>query len=362
METNEPAARCAAQPTDKEVCDFALVLAIDEGVEDEAKLAALRWSENAPAPDGGAQPYGWAAKYKEKARIALAERMAPGELEILYDSPPGSFGVKQGKAAKQEKQRKRRKKRKKSKYPPAPFPTWDEVVEFAKVLAVDDGNVNRNCMRLIKWTPGERLKMTRKTFARHLRTALAYRDKARQLLTERMELDHLWLMRRLRREALWKKQQKRRWTIQLFRQKSKPCGSSQPSRSQPFLSGSVRPCAPDPPESIRPAEASASRRKRRIRETILTYAGGGQRPGALRQRSLWNPLPQCNDPILDNRRVVSKRSVCALFCLYRQNRAQTEAQARSGGAAGICSGMVDAPRRIFQQLPVEQQAMRFQKT
>ncbi len=288
METNEPAARRAAQPTDKEVCDFALVLAIDEGVEDEAKLASLRWQENAPAPDGAAQPYGWAAQYKEKARIALAERMAQSEVEILYESPPNPF---------KEQQRKREKK---NRYPPAPVPTWEEVVEFAKVLAVDEGNVNRNCIRLIRWTPGERLKMTRKTFARHLQTALAYRDKARQLLTERMELDHLWLMRRLRRAALWKKQQKRRRTIQLFRQKSKASDRLPPPRRPSFLSGGVRPRAPDPPNPNRPAEASENRRKRRIRETNLIYAGGGQRPGALRQRSLWNPLPKCATPLLDN--------------------------------------------------------------
>ncbi len=289
METNDPAARRAAQPTPEAVCDFALVLAIDEGVEDEAKLASLRRPENPPAPDGGTQPYGWAAKYKEKARIALAERMAPGELEILYESPPNPF---------QEQPRKREKK---NKYPPAPVPTWEEVVEFAKVLAMDEGNMNRNFLRLIRWTSGERLKMTGKTFARHFHAAMAYRDRARQLLTERMALDHLWHMRRLRREALWKKQRARRRTIRLFRQKSQ----TPPPCRQPFLSGAVRPRAPDPPptEPIRLEEVSGKYHKRRIRETILIHAGGGQRPGALRQRSLWNPLPQCNAPLLDNRRV-----------------------------------------------------------
>ncbi len=81
----EPIERAQAPaPTHQEVCDFALVLAIDAGIEDRAKLAFLHWPENAPPPAGELHACEWAMKYREEARIALTERMNPGELEILY--------------------------------------------------------------------------------------------------------------------------------------------------------------------------------------------------------------------------------------------------------------------------------------
>ncbi len=56
----------------------------------------------------------------------------------------------------------------KFKKTPAPKPTHAEVCEFAKVLAFDAGDSNRNCIRLITWRAGEALKMTGKTFGKYL--------------------------------------------------------------------------------------------------------------------------------------------------------------------------------------------------
>ena len=82
-------------PTHQEVCDFALALALDQGVEDRAKLDLLHWPENAPPPAGELYTYEWAMEFREKARIALTERMNPeGEMEILYDCLDPRFAVK----------------------------------------------------------------------------------------------------------------------------------------------------------------------------------------------------------------------------------------------------------------------------
>ncbi len=51
-----------------------------------------------------------------------------------------------------------------------------------------------------------------------------------------------------------------------------------------------------PPEASPPGGREhfpAESPEARDRELILFCPGGGHRPGALRKRSLWNPLPQC---------------------------------------------------------------------
>ncbi len=261
----------AHTPTHKEVCDFALALALDEGVEDRAKLDLLHWPENAPPPAGELYTYEWAMEFREKARIALTERMNPeGEMEILYDCLDPRFAVK--------------RKRKKSRYPPAPTPTWEATVEFARVLAIDAGEVNRHLLRLIGWTTGQRLKMPGKTFGKYLPRAMACFDRAWTLLAERMKLDHRWRLRRLHREKLRKRQKAYRWTrhpqrkpvtrpffLRKERARPRPLQSARASRAQD------PPCLPLPVET----------------EILLFSPGGGHRPGALRQRSLRNPLPQC---------------------------------------------------------------------
>ncbi|MDR1745569.1 MAG: hypothetical protein LBS30_07445, partial [Planctomycetota bacterium] len=274
-------------PTHQEVCDFALVLAIDAGPEGRARLALLHRPENASPPAGETSACKWAMAYREQARLALTRRMDPGEPESICERSPVPLVVK---------------RRRKTRYPPSPVPTWAEVVEFAKVLAFDEGDVNRNCLRLIEWTSDEQLKMTGKAFAKHLPTALAYRDKARRLLTERMELDHRRRLRRLHREKRRKKQRGRQWLRWPLR---RPQNATSPRHRGIPLWLTARATAAlrshSPPDRLLPASPSVQRSYECRREELLCCAGGGHRPGALRQRTLWNPLPQCGTAFIDKR-------------------------------------------------------------
>ncbi len=280
----------APTPTHQEVCDFALTLALDAGVENRANLDLLHWPENTPPPAGELYAYEWATKFREKTRTALTERMNPGERETLYNCFDPSFAAK------------RVRKVRKHRYPPAPTPTFAEVAEFARVLAMDAGDVNRNLLRLIGWTSGEHLKMTGKTFAKYLPPAQAYWNMAWELLTERMALDHRWRLRRLHREKLRRRQKAYRWTR---RPLSRPEDAA-PSRRRglPLWRAARAHTAPrshSPPGRILPVSSSVTRSDECRLEELLCCTGGGHRPGALRQRSPWNPLHKCDTRFIDNR-------------------------------------------------------------
>ena len=274
METTESAQ--APTPSYHEVCEYALFLAIDEGEDDKAKLALIHWPENTPPPPGDARNHEWAEGYRKLARNIIAEDLKkPKTFEILYECPPHLVLTR---------------RKWKGRYSPPPYPTWEQITSVARELAVDEGDINRNLLRLIGWRAGDHLKMTDKTFAKHLSKALAYRDQARKYLVERMEQDHRWRQRQLHREALRRKQRGYRWTHWPSRNKSQQ--QSQPKRSwhpPPFRPSAPR--ATDPPDLFPPAADPATHPRRCIRDPLLEFSGGGHRPVALRKRPPWNPSP-----------------------------------------------------------------------
>ncbi len=296
-------AQALITPTHQEVCDFALAFAADAGEKDKAILAFLRWPEHAPPPARDAHAFEWAMELREKARTALTNRLNSGLTpEALHERRWGAFL--------------RSRKFKKSRYPPAPIPTWEAVVEFATVLAWEECRTNRNFLRLIAWSPGDRLKMTGKTFAKHLQAAVAWRDKARVMLTQWMERDHRSCLRYLHRKKIREKQRNYRWTRYPLR-RAQPATPSRRRGTPLWLTTRINinaaPHSRPPPECIPPAPPS-------LKEVLLCFPGGGHRRSALRQRSRWNPLPKCVTTFFDNRIVVPNgteiRSSFCFICSY----------------------------------------------
>ncbi len=267
----------APPPTHREICAFARILAREEKIEDPAKLALLEQPEKAPSRAEDELLFCWYEDYLKRAKYLLChpeERLSPEKAEILYDcrtAPPT-------------------KKPKPGRYPPAPEPTFEQVCEFARVLAMDDGMLNRDFLRLISWRSGERLKMAGRTFAKYQPKAWEYRHKAREGLAERMRSDHRNTLRRLHRAALRKKERAYRWT-------RKPQDAPVPQRRGPprWLTERTneRARAHSPPGQAPPAEPSLERPDGCDREEPLSYPGGGHWRGVLRRRTRWNPLPQC---------------------------------------------------------------------
>jgi hypothetical protein len=136
------------------------------------------------------------------------------------------------------------------------------VCAFARDLAVNDNLTNRNLLRLISWLSHEKLKMSGKTFARHLPLAMEYREKARSILTRVMKNHYRGMLRKQHREKLRNKQKAYRWTRHPVNRKPQT----------PALR------IVDPPRRIPPPEESPLMRpERRTREILLCYTGGGRR-------------------------------------------------------------------------------------
>jgi hypothetical protein len=144
------------------------------------------------------------------------------------------------------------------RYPDPPTPTFQLVCAFARDLAVNDNLTNRNLLRLISWLSHEKLKMSGKTFAKHLPTAMHYREKVWTILTDVMKNHHRALLRKQHREKLRNKQKGYHWTRHPVNRKPQT----------PALR------ITNPPRQIPPPEESPP--DPRIGELLLCYPGGGR--------------------------------------------------------------------------------------
>ena len=257
MEPNERAAKAAPPLTHQEICAFALTLAHEEQIEDPAKLALLSHPEQTPLREEDELLFCWYEDYLYRAEyfILHPESQEPeDDPEVIYDSrtiPP-------------------QKQPKPQRYPHPPRPARREIHEFARVLAFDKGDTNRNLLRLIAWWAGETnppLKMTEKTFQKHIWTAQAYWEQASDQLTERMKQDYRRRLRRQHREKQRSKQRAYRWT------RRPPTRANTQSRST-----TQSPRSTSPPNFFPPVEALPPHPYRCPRETLLCYSGGGPRP------------------------------------------------------------------------------------
>ena len=186
----------------------------------------------------------------------------------------------------------------KERIPPPPSPTEEMVDKFAIEMARENNIVNKNLLRLITWRPGVDISdIPVRTIIKHLLAAQTHWGNASVLLKRSIEENHALLLRRLRRCG--HRERTRFWTKAPLRH-----GQTPPPRRRSYVPPIIlekhahAPPGASPPGGREhdPAESPEAR----DRELLLFCPGGGHRLGALRKRSLWNPLHKCGTTLFDN--------------------------------------------------------------
>ncbi len=166
-----------------------------------------------------------------------------------YEAPPGPVSVRPGWAPA----RKPSKYKRKQKFPPPPYPTKEQVDDFAITIAINDNIVDKHILRMICWNPGDPITdIPERKRDKHFHAAQNRWTDALLLLRRCMEENHALMIRRIRRYG--NKIRTRFWT-------SKPLkhGQTPPPRRRRYVPPIVlEKLATAPPSVPTPAPGNCS--------------------------------------------------------------------------------------------------------